>query len=204
MKPRILISLGKYADAKLKDKSSYIVTSMKDNLNFQTPTPSLPEVQAALTTYSTALDAAAGLDRVKVAEKNQARKVLLGLLTQLGLYVMSVGNGDASVLTSSGFTLAKTPEPGKLGNPGNVTLTSGVTSGQMVSSIKRTKHARVYSFQITDQQPGDDTKWTVIHTTTTRHVFNGLVSGKQYWVKVAAIGTANQVTESPVSTMFVQ
>ena len=204
MKPKILTNLGKYADANLKDKSVYITTSMTGNPFFESPIPSITEVQGAVKAYSNALEAAAGLDRVKVAEKNQARKVLLGLLTQLGLYVMSVANGDAYMLTSSGFTLAKTPEPGKLANPGTVTLSSGVTSGQMVSSIKRTKYARVYSYEIADKYANDVGNWTATHTTTSKHVFNGLVPGKQYWVRVAAIGTANQVTYSPISTMFVQ
>lgn len=204
MKPKILTNLGKYADANLKDKAIYITSSMAENPFFTSPIPSITEVQGAVTAYSTALDAAAGLDRVKVAEKNQARKVLLGLLTQLGLYVMSVANGDAYMLTSSGFSLAKTPEPGKLANPGTVTLTSGVTSGQMVSSIKRTKYARVYSYEIADEYVNEVGNWTATHTTTSKYVYNGLVPGKQYWVRVAAIGTANQVTYSPVSTMFVQ
>jgi hypothetical protein len=204
MKPRILISFGNYADAYLKEKAGYILNCMTDNPNFAAPVPPLQALKNAIDAYSAALEAAAGLDRVKVAEKNQARTVLEQLLTQLGMYVMYVANGDAFVLTSSGFSMAKTPEPGKLANPGNVTLSNGVTGGQMVSSVKSTKYAKVYSHEITDQFSDESTNWTATHTTTCRFVFNGLVPGKQYWVRVAAIGTANQVTYSPVATLFVQ
>jgi len=204
MKPRILISFGNYADADLKEKAIYILTSMTANPNFEAPVPPLTDLQSAITTYSKALEAAAGLDRVKVAEKNQAREVLQGILNQLGMYVMYVANGDLYVLVSSGYSIAKTPEPGKLANPGNVTLSNGVTSGQMAGSVKRTKYAKMYSFDITDQLPTEATDWVSTHTTTCKHVFNGLTPGKQYWVRVAAIGTAGQVTFSPVATLFVQ
>jgi len=204
MKPRISYGLGYYADADLSDESTYILSCIKDNTNFQTPVPSVIDLQAAITAYNTALEAAAGLDRQKVAEKNQARKTLLALLTQLGLYVMFMANGDEFILKSSGFPMGKTPEPGKLPNPGTVTLSNGVTSGQLVSSVKRTAYARVYSHEITDQYPGEQGNWTSTHATTAKYVYNGLTPGKQYWVRVAAIGTGGQVTYSPVSTIFVQ
>ena len=205
MKPRISYNLGYFADADLADESTYITTCMKDNTNFTNPVPAIADLQAAVTTYSTALNAAAGLDRQKIAEKNQARKTLLGMLTQLGMYVMFAANGDEFILKTSGFPMGKTPEPGKLGNPGVVTLTNGVTSGQLVSSIKRTPYARIFSFEIADQYPGDEGgNWTVTHVTTCKHVFKGLTAGKQYWVRVAAIGTNGQVTYSPVATIFVQ
>lgn len=204
MKPRILISFGNYTDADFKEKAGYILNCMTKNPHFGAPVPPLTALKDAIDAYSVALKAAAGLDRVKVAEKNQARVVLEQLLTQLGMYVMYVANGDAFVLASSGFTPGKTPEPGKLANPGNVTLSNGVTGGQLVSSVKSTKYAKVYSHEITDQLSGDSTAWSATHTTTCKFVFNGLVPGKQYWVQVAAIGTANQVTYSPVATLFVQ
>ncbi len=204
MKPRILTSFGGYTDSGFKEKSGYILVWMTENPNFPTPEPSLEVVAAATEDYSTALEAAAGLDRVKVADKNRARKTLQQVLGQLGLYIMCVANGDAAVLVSSGYTLAKTPEPGKLANPGNVTLSNGVTGGQLLSSVKSVRYARVYSHEITDQLPGDEGNWTVTHTTTCKHVFNGLTPGKQYWVRVGAIGTANQVTYSTVATLFVQ
>lgn len=204
MKPRILISFTNYTDADLKEKAGYILTSMTKNPNFKTPVPAIAEVSAALDKYSAALIAAASLDRVMVAEKNKSRKALVSLLTQLGMYVMFVANGDAFVLVSSGYSLGKMPEPGKLGNPGLVTLKSGVTSGQMLSSVKRLKYAKMYSHEITAQQPGDEGNWDATHTTTSKQLYNGLVPGKQYWVRVAAIGSFGQVTYSGVSSMYVQ
>lgn len=204
MKPRILISFTNYTDADLKEKAGYIVNRMTKNLNFKTPVPAIAEVAAALDKYSADLKASASGDKVMVAEKKKSRKALSALLTQLGMYIMFVADGDASVLVSSGYTLAKTPEPGKLGNPGMVALKSGVTAGQMVSSVKRVKYAKMYSHEIADQQPGETGNWTVTNATTCKYLYNGLIPGKQYWVRVAAIGSFGQVTYSAVSTMFVQ
>src|SRR5690242_6331629 len=135
MKPRILISFGNYADADLKEKAIYILTCMTANPNFEAPVPPLTDLQSAITTYSKALEAAAGLDRVNIAEKNRAREVLQAILDELGMYVMYVANGAMYVLISSCYSIAKTPEPGTLGIPGNVTLSNGVTSGPIAGSV---------------------------------------------------------------------
>ena len=201
---KISLSFAQYGDSDFQTKAIFILSCMTDNPNFTAPIPTLEEVQAAVGNYNEALAAAAGLGRINVAEKNKRRRDLEALLTQLGMYVMFIANGDAAILTSSGYTLTKMPEPRYISNPGNVTLTNGITSGELVDSVKNVKNAILYFHEITDQLPADNTAWTRTQSSKSRFVFTSLLPGKQYWVRVAAVGTGEQIAYSPVATRFVQ
>ena len=200
---KVSISFSRYSDADFLNKATFIVASMTGNVAFPNPVPTLAEVQAALDKYSADLVAAAWLGRNNVAEKNKSREALEQLLAQLGMFVMFIANGDVAILTGSGYTLNKEPEPRYIDNPGNVTLSNGITSGNLVAAVKNVAN-NGYLFQITDALPAENTMWTS-HTSSKRQfTFSSLLPGKQYWVRVAALGKRNQSAWSTVATQFVQ
>jgi hypothetical protein len=201
---KINLSFASYTDSGFLTKGTLILSSMTGNPDFPTPTPAIADVSTAVGNYSDALNAAAGLGRVNVAQKNKARQDLEAILKQLGLYVMSVANGDAAMLTSSGFTLSKMPEPKYITNPGNVTLSNGVTSGELVDAVPTVPGTRVYYHEIADAAPTEETVWTRYQSSRSRFVFTGLIPGRQYWVRVAAVGPGEQIAYSTVATQFVQ
>ncbi len=140
---KINLNFSKFSDPDFLVKARHILSGMTDNPAFADPIPTLKELEAAVTNYAGALDAALGLGRTNVAEKNKCRAVLEALLGRLGMYVMFVANGDAAILTSSGYTLSKTPESAYISNPGNVTLSNGITSGELISSVLNVSGARM-------------------------------------------------------------
>src|SRR5664279_3513464 len=127
--PKIQLCFTTFTDSNFLIKGVNIVTSMTGNPAFTDPVPTLAQVQDGVTVYSQKLNGAKSGGRNAVADKNQARSVLEQLLFQLGLYVMFIANGDEAILVSSGFTLAKMPQPRKLENPSNVVLVYGITAG---------------------------------------------------------------------------
>lgn len=201
--PSINMSFSAYSDADLLNKANHIIASMSGNPYFPSPVPPLPAVQELAEIYSEDLTAAAALGRVKVAAKNQSRKNLELALAQLGRYVLYTANADVNILISSGFTLAKEPQPRHLENPGNVILGNGITSGTMTSFVKK-GNATSYVHEITDTLPAENTVWTKYATNTSQFVFTDLTPGKQYWVRVAAVGFRSQVAYSTIATMFAQ
>lgn len=201
---KINLSFSGYTDADFENKVAHILNSITGNSSFPAPIPALADVQAALTKYSADLIAAATLDRVAVAKKNQSRAELELLVAQLGMYVMFVANGDVAILTSSGFTLSKQPEPRYITNPGNVTLSNGLSSGEMVASVNAVPGARSYMYQIVETEPTDTTVWETITVTRSKYTFTGLVPGKRYWIRVAATGRDEQVAFSPVASQYAQ
>ena len=202
-KQKISLSFRGYSDSAFLGKAGHIASSMANNTYFPTPVPALADVQEALDAYSAALLAAADLGRTNVASKNQARLILEQLLAQLGMYVMFIANGDPLILTSSGYTLNKLPEPRYIENPGNVVLSNGITSGEINSSVKNVATSG-YLFEITDTLPAPDTVWTSIPSSRSQFVFKNLAAGKQYWIRVAALGNRNQIAYSTIATIFAQ
>jgi hypothetical protein len=81
---------------------------------------------------------------------------------------------------------------------------NGISSGQLQAAVKTVNGAGVYIHEICAEQPGDNTVWTSTSTTTSKYTFKGLQPGKQYWVRVAAVGARQQVAYSPVASQFVQ
>jgi hypothetical protein len=201
---KISISFSKYSDADFLNKAEHILQSMNNNSDFPNPVPTIAELQAAVTKYSTDLVAAAGLGRNNVAEKNKSRQALESIISQLGMFVMFSANGDAAILTRSGYTLTREPEPVYIGNPGNVTISSGITSGELVGTIKSTGGAVGYLHQICEEQPTEATVWNSTPSSKSKFVYKNLLPGKQYWVRVAAVGRGEQLAYSPVSSQYAQ
>ena len=198
---KLLLSFRILTDSNFLTKAILIVTSMTDNPAFPNPIPTLADVQAALGAFSDALIAAGGLGRTNVADKNQKRLVLEDLLYQLGLWVMFSANNDYAILTSSGFSVAKEPQPRWLQNPGNVILTYGITAGQLISTVAK-GNAVSFIHEISDELPTEETTWTSYPSSTSTFTFTNLVPGKQYWVRVAAVGNRKQIAYSNIATQF--
>ena len=204
MKNKIKFNFSRYTDSDLETKAGAILQSMTGNPNFPSPIPTLAELQTALTNYSNALVNAADLGKLNVATKNQCRQTLELLLGQLGMYVMYIANGNAVILTSSGYSLAKEPEPIALENPGSITLSNGITSGQLVATVKSVPGAKGYLHQITPDPMTPQSQWVSTASTRSKKVYNDLQPGQKYWVRIVAVGTEEQLAYSPESSMYVQ
>ena len=201
---KINTSFTTFSDANLEQKASYILELMTGNAAFPNPAPSLGQLQAEVNAYGQALTAAAGLDRTQVALKNEARQTMEITLSKLGMYVMNVALGNVALLTSSGFTLNKPDDVIYIDNPGSVVIENGITSGELVVSVTAVKGAKSYQHQIATEQPLEATEWKSTSTSRSKITYTNLQPGKQYWVRVAAIGSRGQIAYSPVAAKFVQ
>jgi hypothetical protein len=201
---KVSISFSRFSDANFEQKTEHILQSMKNNTDFPTPSPTMEDYEAAVVRYSASLTAAATLDRNAVAEKNEARQDLEVLSTQLGNYVMTTSKGNVKMLTASGFTLTKKPEPRKLPDMGPVALSNTGNSGEMKVTSTKLPGASGYVYEFTDSVPTEATKWTSIATSTSKYTLKGLTPGKQYWIRVIATGARQQVQYSPVASQFAQ
>ena len=201
---KISIGFTHLNDAKLELKARDIVAAMTGNASFPTPDPKINEVGTALDKFATDRVAAAAGSRNAVAARNTSRKVLMQLLTQLGVYVMSIAKGDVDMLVSSGFSLTKKPEPRHIANPGNVTISNGLSGGQLVASVKAVKGSSGYQYEISDVVPVENTVWVSTIASTSKYTFKNLRPGKQYWIRVAATGARQQLQYSEVVSKFAQ
>lgn len=201
---KISLSFSSFTDGNFATKARFILDSLTGNAAFATPTPTLVVVEGDYSNYNTARMAAEGLGRVNVAEKNQFRKALEVILAQLGRYVMFAANGNAVKLASSGYSLTKMPEVQHLPGTGNATLINGKTSGQLIVFIKRPKGSTSFVHDISEEMPTENTVWVTVASSRSRYTFTNLQPGKQYWVRVGAIGANDQLVYSPVASQYVQ
>lgn len=193
---KVLINFSKFADSKLEAVCKAILKAMTGNSNFPTPTPTLVVIQDALDNFSNGLTAAATRARNAVALKNQYRKVLIGLMRQLGNYVNTICMGDVAMLTISGFALSKLPEPRHIEAPQNLVVLQGQNIGSLLCKIKAVQGADSYLFEYTTDPVTKDTNWISIPSSRKKLEIEGLEQGQKYWFRVAAVGSNGQVVYS--------
>ena len=137
------------------------------------------------------------------------------VLKQLGMYVMCIANGDVTALGSSGYTLSKIPSPNYITNPGNVSLSNGITAGVVQSSVPAVKGGKSYLHQIYAEPATsnaatfsidavEDSQWITYTSSKSRYTFTDLQPGVRYWVRAAVIGSKNQIAYGPASAIYAQ
>ncbi len=202
---KVLIGFSDYADDVLDTKANTIIADMTGNVNYPTPVPDLPTVQAALDAYEVALADAKNGGLEKTALKDAKRAVLETLLKQLGAYVQANCKNDLSILLSSGYSAAKPSAPvGQLAKPTNVIVENGPNIGTMKVSLDKITGARSYLFEYTTAPLVPSPLWTVKAATARTYLIAGLTSGQQYAFRVAGVGADPVVVYSDVITRFAQ
>jgi hypothetical protein len=204
VKPTISF-LHRDTDSELNVQVGAIITGVTGNINYPTPTPTLPVMTTAWKEFATAVSNAADGGRTLTAIKNDKRKALAILVRALAGYVQVACQGDLTILLSSGFPIHKpTRSPvGVAPAPGNLTVTLGARSGELDASAPPIPGAAIYNWRVTTAtQPG-----TVVQsaqTTAASTTFGNLTPGVVYNIEANAVSTAGPSDWSnPVSQMVV-
>ena len=201
---KIRFDFSNYSDAAFLAIAKIIATNIAAaSAIFTDPVPDIADVANTVTAFQDALAAAGNGGKNEVALKNAIRGQLDQMLYELGLYVMFVAKGNEDILIRSGYPIVKERTPSQLGMPGMVTLSIGITSGDLLAKFKKPTGTLALTFQITDVLPTSATVWTNELCTGSKFLFTGLTPGKQYWVRVLVVGSGTQNAISPVSSMFV-
>lgn len=201
---KLRLNFAKFTDSGLLTKARQILQDMTGNVYFTNPIPTLADVQLAIDAYSTALVNATDLGRLYVAEKNDRRQRLEVLLMQLGMYVMYLANNSDVVLTSSGFDLVKQREAATITNPGSVSLSNGISTGQLTTQVQAQPGAKGYSHEYTLYPATPESVWTSNPSSRCKTTFSGLQAGKKYAVRVGVLATNGELAYSGIASIYVQ
>ncbi|MBK8615491.1 MAG: fibronectin type III domain-containing protein [Flavobacteriales bacterium] len=184
--------------AQVVNKSEYVESKMTGNANFPTPSPTLVELTAARTNLVAALSAAESGAHADIAKKNQSVKNLRDLLTKMARYVNSVAGGDVNKAVSSGFELARTPEPTeKLEAPVELSARMSSYLGRIDLRWDSVRGARMYQVYMCDGDVADGGKWTMVGVSSrTKFEVTDLEANKFFSFRVAALG---RIGEGPAS-----
>jgi len=179
-------------------KSQFVEGQMTGNASYPTPNPTIVSLTAARTALVAAVAQAESRAIADIAVRNQLTQELRTLLVNLARYVNNVAAGDVDKAVSSGFELAKKPEPSTHLDP-PVKLEARVSDfeGCVDLKWKRVEDARMYQVYVNATDPSDATKWEMVAVSSrTQTRVTDLIAGKFYSFRVAALG---RIGEGPAS-----
>lgn len=194
MKANIKLALYKKVPARLLELLNTVIKMLTGNPQLPQPPVKPSDMQLVAAAYTAAIEDARDGSKHSKEVRNALTKRVRDLLTQTGNYVRTTANGDAAILSSSGFEMARKPEPvGLPGQPKNLKVVAGQLSGTTEVRWHRTPGALSYEVERCDGDPTVEGNWKVITICTqVRFIDGGLESFKLYNYRVSAIGSAGQ------------
>lgn len=201
---KVLISFTRLRDDLLDTFAQNILNKMTGNVNFQTPSPALTDLDIVLKAYQAALAVAISGTKEQTSNKNDKRVALERVLRELAMYVEITSKNNATVALGSGFDIRKPSAPiGILAKPVSIKLETGPNEGSMTVTIERINGADSYLFQYAETPLAPTSAWNTQASTTRSVVINNLSVGKEYAFRIAAVGAHPTLVYSNVLTRFV-
>lgn len=198
MKARIKVSLFTLTAVYLLALLRNVVAKLTGNANFPTPPVSLAAMTTKGDELEAAIEEATNGSKASKEARNGIQLEVKAMLESVAAYVTSVGKGDPAILSTSGFELAKQPEP--IGVPGVAkALVAEPTNSQGTVELRwrRVRGAHSYRVWMTDSDPTVQANWTELGITIrSSRLVADLESYKPYWFKVSAIGYAGEGKDS--------
>jgi hypothetical protein len=195
----------RYRNDTLDNKAREIIQGLTGNVNFASPEPPLADLEAALLAYQDALAQASKGGMERTAVKNERRKELEVLLKRLAVYVEDIARGNEAALLSSGFDLAKVPEPiGILARPAKVKVSSGPVPGSVKVIADGVPGADAYLFECTPAPHSEASVWDKQAGTARTFIFTNLIRAREYTFRVAGVGANPMRVYSDAVSIIVQ
>ena len=183
-----------------------VVKGLTGNAAFTTLPIPIATFTNDVNTYSAAASAALDGGKNAKAVRDKERKVVIGDLRQLAVYVENNCNNDMATFTSSGFTAkAKASPTGPVAVPVIKTLDYGNNSGQILVSIKAVAGGRSYNVRYAPVPAGGTpSAWTSMQVGSIRSAVtvSNLTPGTTYAFQVQALGSAGLSDWSDSSTIM--
>ncbi len=176
-----------------------VASGLEGNAHFPNPPISAAQLKAEELVFTEAIvDATNG--------SQQSRKQRDALMEQarirmryLADYVRMVAQGDAAILTTSGFELARLSGPPQpMATPQPISARKTDRPGEVEFRWSGVANRRTYNVFMTDTDPMDpNAVWVLIAVTgKNTHRVQGLVAYKPYWFQVSAVGALGEGARS--------
>jgi hypothetical protein len=196
---KIKLTYMRASDKDLPDIARQVRDSMTGKDHFANPPVSMADLGVQIDEFE-AIRSLAKLDGREKGPKNDKRDLLRQSLHLTAAYVVGVAKNDLSILESSGFTITKSRGAN---SPGNILITT-TGEGQVTSTMKPVRGARMYIHQYTtDPTPGDKA-WQDVSTTKNKYKYTNLATGVRHFFRVKAVLKDDQAIISNQESMIVQ
>lgn len=203
MKKKLALNFLETSDSDLHILASRVASCMTDNEHFSDPGMLIIELNETNRQYIHSL-ADSGLgDRAKVAMKNDMRALLIKKLKEIAEFVQDQANGSELRLVSSGFPTMKPTGEIVLKEPVDFQILPGPQPGDMILKVRRVIGARSYLYQWTPAPLTSESVWESIADTRCKRVISGLPLGINYFFRMAAVGSRNQIIFTKALSRYV-
>jgi hypothetical protein len=179
-------------DAEVVFRGTVVETNMTGNSNFPNPPVALALLKTAIEQLVTLMAASVDGSKKVIAEKNEQRETVIGMLRMLGRYVEVTSKNDLAIFQTSGFEPASTTKVQAAPLSENIrSIEHGANSGQLVVWLKACPQAYSYELRYAalrnDGLPED---WTIRPAATVRPalLLRGLTPGTVYAFQARWLG----------------
>ena len=181
---------------------NHVISKLTGNLLFPAPPLTLVQMQALSDAFAKSIDDSMGGSVESRTIRDANVQEVRSALRVTADYVRAVSDGDAAKLASSGFELAKKPEPiNSVGIPGNVTATATDVANELLVRWGKAVGAKMGRLEraLSDPTLGATTWVTVGQTSRQRMVVKGLPSYEACWFRVIGIGKVSEGLPSDIA-----
>jgi hypothetical protein len=176
---------GKNAEQKLK-MAKQILKNLQTSEKIEMPENLLRDLKLNIRSLKLAIEQAAFGDRRKIAERKAEENLLSATLKRIALVVDQVAKGNENIIRESGFEVRKSNnKPKTLHPPVELKYKRTNRDGEIWISWKPVPNSRSY---VVEYREIGRRKWKSEFTTRSRICFEELTPGKQFEVRVKAIG----------------
>jgi hypothetical protein len=193
MKRKISLNFVETDDSELSLLGDVVVHKMTGNEYFSDPGMLIIELHEITAQFRKSVSEAFLGDRERIAYKNNVRALLIKKLKQVGKFVQTEANGSETLLLSSGFTTIKPTGEIVIKEPVDFQITPGSQPGEMILKVRRVIGARSYLYQWTPAPLTPESVWESIADTRCKKTIIGLPLGINYFFRMAAVGSRNQI-----------
>lgn len=201
MRANIKIGLAKMLPPALLAFFNHVIAKLTGNALFPNLPVPLVDMTALSTTLQSAITAAIDGTSTDRAHRDAVVQEVRDVLRVTADYVRAECDGDAEKLTTSGFPLAKQPEPyTEVGIPKNVRADASDVSGEVKLRWGRTVAARMFRVEQATSDPAQGTTtWNTIgQVSRQRFIVTGLKPYDSYWFRIVALGIDKEGLPSDV------
>ncbi len=195
MKATLKLGLKGLTPARVRELASCVAGKMMDNPDFPEPPVPVAELREMAERLGQAITEAHEGSRLSKMERNEQVRDVCAALRRMADYVRMQSAGDAAMIESSGFGLAKRPSaPQTLPAPMIKGTRMTGRSGEMELRWSGVPNRRIYHISICHQLPTNEgAEWQLVGVTgKVTHLVQGLEPYKAYWFRVTAVGALGE------------
>ena len=201
MRANIKIGLAKMLPPALLAFFNHIIAKLTGNAQFPNLPMSIVDMNTLSAKLQTAISSAIDGNSTDREHRNAVVLEVQDVLRGAADYVRAECDGNAELLTTSGFPLTKQPEQyTEVGIPKNVRASATDVSGEVKLLWGLTLAARMFRIERAESDPtlGETTWVTVGQVSRQRFTVTGLIPYKTYWFRIIAMGIDKEGLPSDV------